>query len=50
MSKIAEWFAIALTLSNNLVAPWTAKIAEYAQPILEKITKRFGPLLEKVEE
>ena len=28
MSKIGEWFAVALSLSNNLVSPWTAKIVE----------------------
>jgi hypothetical protein len=49
MSKISEWLAIALTLSNNLVAPWTAKIAEYAQPLVEKVMKRLTPLMEKIE-
>lgn len=50
MSKIGEWFGIALSLSNNLVSPWTAKIMEASAPIYKKVKKYAQPLIKKIGE
>lgn len=50
MSKIGEWLAIALSLSNNLVSPWTAKIVEIGGPLYEKISNKMKPLINKIGE
>jgi hypothetical protein len=50
MSKIGEWLAIALSLSNNLVSPWTEKIMEVSAPVYEKIKKYVQPVIKKITE